>query len=105
MRALIFLLLLLGGLVVLAPLVVLAIRVAIAIRQAKQSSGKPAVCLACRKVDVRPSWQSGLIDRLLVSRGYLPYRCRACNFRFYRYRRDCATLEETQSDVQGIPSA
>jgi hypothetical protein len=93
-----------GAILVLVPTLLLLIRLAIGIQQALQRKRDPLLCTACGTADVRPSWRSGVADRLLVSWGFLPYRCRACGFRFYRLRRDCGTLESAQSDAQGIPS-
>ena len=86
------------------PLFVVAIRFAIGVKQASGNKGKPLICRACGKTDVRPSWQSGITDQLLIWSGRLPFRCRACRHRFYRLRRDCVNLEAAQSDADKIPS-
>src|SRR5690349_18100158 len=45
---------------------------------------EPRRCLNCGSVDLRPSWPSGLKDRIFHACGCEPLRCRACYFRFYR---------------------
>src|SRR5579864_5162269 len=86
------------------PMLVVAIRFAIGIRQANSARGEPLICRMCGRADVRPSWQSGASDALLSWCGRMPYRCRACNSRFYRLRRDCDNLESAQSDAGKISS-
>ncbi len=44
-------------------------------------------CPSCGGFDIRPSWRSGLMDVLLEMIACAPYRCRACSFRYYRFRR------------------
>ena len=47
---------------------------------------KTKFCANCGTTDVRPSWPAGLVDRLLAVLRHYPYRCRACQYRYYRFR-------------------
>ena len=49
-------------------------------------------CNRCGKTDVRPSWPAGILDPLLAVLHHYPYRCRACQYRYYRYRRKPPTV-------------
>ena len=44
-------------------------------------------CANCGKTDVRASWSTGIVDFLLAAFHHYPYRCRACKYRYYRFRR------------------
>ncbi len=93
-----------AALLMVAPILAVVIRFAIGIRQANSARGEPRVCNSCGKSDIRPSWQAGVTDKLLIWCGHIPYRCRACNSRFYRRQRDCVNLESAQSDGQIPPT-
>jgi|GEM_PF-2071035 hypothetical protein len=58
--------------------------------QERDASGavidKPA-CPNCGWHDVRPSIQKGLLDVVLVTLSFRPFRCRACGHRFHSFRR------------------
>jgi hypothetical protein len=47
---------------------------------------KPA-CPKCGWHDVRPATQKGLLDLLLATLSFKPFRCRACHHRFHSFRR------------------
>jgi hypothetical protein len=47
---------------------------------------RTAFCANCGKNDVRPSWRAGIVDALLDALHHYPYRCRACHYRYYRFR-------------------
>ena len=49
-------------------------------------------CANCGKGDVRPSWRAGIVDALLAGLHHYPYRCRACQYRYYRFRRTPPTV-------------
>jgi hypothetical protein len=44
-------------------------------------------CARCGKSDIRASWAAGIVDAVLAGLHHYPYRCRACNYRYYRFRR------------------
>ena len=43
-------------------------------------------CARCGKSDIRASWAAGIVDAVLAGFRHYPYRCRACNYRYYRFR-------------------
>jgi len=47
---------------------------------------KPA-CPNCGWHDMRPSIPKGLLDLLLATLKFRPFRCRACGHRFHSFRR------------------
>jgi hypothetical protein len=57
-------------------------------------------CPSCGGPDVRPSWPSGFVDMLLEVCSCAPFRCRACRFRYYRFRQadDAAAGEPMITD-------
>ena len=75
-----------GALLALSGLVLFGI-VLFHVTLATIRGSKTESCANCGKADVRPSWPAGIIDRLLDSLHHYPYRCRACNYRYYRFRR------------------
>ena len=78
------------GLAVLLPGAILCFGISSEIARAKRRLNKPLVCDDCGTPDVRPSWPAGMQDRLMAAFGYSPYRCRACNYRFYQPQRPIA---------------
>jgi hypothetical protein len=50
-------------------------------------------CPNCKIHDIRPSFQKGFQDTLFRVFSCMPYRCRACEKRFYRY------VERKEEDV------
>jgi DNA-directed RNA polymerase subunit RPC12/RpoP len=70
-----------GGGLLLAVLV-LMVRVTV-IRGQKDAELR---CPKCLMRDVRPSYQQGLVDAVFHAFSCLPYRCRACEARFYKYQ-------------------
>ena len=53
---------------------------------------KTESCPNCGKTDTRPSWPAGIVDTLLSGLHHYPYRCRACQYRYYRSRRTPPTV-------------
>jgi hypothetical protein len=49
-----------------------------------QRSAEPR-CPNCHGHDIRPSFQRGFLDAVYSFFSCMPYRCRACEARFYRY--------------------
>jgi hypothetical protein len=50
----------------------------------KLIAGKPDHCPNCGRHDIRPSWLRGWPDTWRRYFALAPYRCRACEYRFYR---------------------
>ena len=67
---------------VLFGLVVLLIRITM-IRGQRNAEAR---CPNCLMRDIRPSFQKGFQDTVFRLFSCMPYRCRACETRFYRYR-------------------
>jgi len=78
------------GAMFLLPVAVFVAYIRVRVMQAKRRRSRPAVCDACGSADVRHSWKSGFTDRVLGASGCVPYRCRACRFRFHRFEREQA---------------
>jgi quercetin dioxygenase-like cupin family protein len=71
-----------GGVVAVAIGLAVIFKLLAALRY--RPSGKQ--CPRCHSSDLRPSWPSGILDMLLRAFSCFPYRCRACRFRYYRFR-------------------
>jgi hypothetical protein len=48
--------------------------------------GGPVICPKCKQNRAHRSHRAGLKDRLFLLFDQIPYRCHACNTRFYAYR-------------------
>ncbi len=64
--------------------------------ESRRIPGKPDCCPSCGKHDIRPSVVRGMLDAVMSVFSYAPYRCRACERRFYRHMRE-ADQEEPES--------
>lgn len=62
-------------------------------------------CPRCGGKDIRPSWQSGVFDGIMKLFRRLPYRCRSCRRRFFRYTRpkDQSSEEEDTHSSNAAP--
>jgi hypothetical protein len=62
--------------------------------------GKPHQCPSCGRKDIRPSVVRGARDGFMRMCGFLPWRCRACERRFYRKMRVAEDVEENSAAAQ-----
>jgi DNA-directed RNA polymerase subunit RPC12/RpoP len=53
-----------------------------------------ARCPGCGWADVRHSMPHGVLDHLVRIIGLLPYRCRSCGRRFYRFQQDTSAATQ-----------
>lgn len=101
----------LGGIALLAAGVAVVFKLLGAVRY--RPLGK--MCPRCHGFDLRPSWPSGVLDTLLEMFSCFPYRCRACRFRYYRFRQagdpvpaeadDVAVARKPAPDPQIMPDS
>lgn len=63
-------------------------------QELKLIPGKPNRCPGCGRKDIRQSVFGGLRDNFMKMCGFMPYRCRACETRFYRKMRLPEEVEE-----------
>jgi C4-type Zn-finger protein len=48
---------------------------------------KSLLCPSCSSVAIRKSRRKGLLERILYSAVFItPYRCKTCDYRYYRFR-------------------
>jgi hypothetical protein len=57
----------------------------------KEIAAMGVSCPKCRETSVRRSRRRLFLDFILGSIGMVPYRCNACEHRFFRFRRNTAT--------------
>ncbi len=74
------------GVLLAALVVAVAALVAWNLVRAVRHSSLGRQCPGCHGTDIRPSWPKGWMDKLMEFCSCVPYRCRACRLRHYRFR-------------------
>jgi hypothetical protein len=89
-----------GLLTLLAGTALLVLILLFKVIAANRRATKELACPNCERHAVRLSWQKGWMDYVMSKLACPPYRCIACNHRFYRRKRIRADKNIIQAEEE-----